>query len=119
MLEKEAAELLALVKTGLVNAGNIAQSQFPLLCRQILAFNFAWAIINMILCFLILAVGIPFGVFLCRKIDAAAGEPTPFWFFLSLFLFPINFFFCNLYAAIQIRVAPILFLIEYLKVFLK
>lgn len=117
MLKKQLSEILELIRSGIINSGNLLQSQFPIFCKQILKFDFVWNMFEAILILLFLIIFIPLAIKGCGHLDKWYGA-NQIWFCMILFILPILKFFSNVFQILQIKIAPSLYLVNYFRHFI-
>ena len=119
-MNQAGAELLQVIKSGLVESGKAIQTQFPILCEQILR----WGIVNNI-CTIILSIFIMatsygltrYGIKKQKLDENCDGE---LWLFLIIpslivvIIFMILFW-CSLFEICKVVSAPNLYILDYLK----
>lgn len=114
VLKPLVAELLELIKNGKDFAG----SQLPDVAQQILRYERVIAYMWLAVSLAILGLGI---FFLCRAIKGSDDDYLPFFVGGAVFFggMGLLLFFCNLSELVQMQVAPKLYLLTYLRDFLK
>jgi hypothetical protein len=123
-LQQELLNIIQLSKEGVLKGIDLAQQQAPDLIKQILTYNLyvRWieCIIVGFLFLLTLCITI---YYLIRNIKNKYSDADDYfsivWMSLLPMIFSLIFFYLSLPNLIQIYVAPKLFLLEYIKEFLK
>lgn len=124
LLQKQVGELIGVIQGGLNKGIETAQTQFPILCGQILKYNLVGAIVTACLC-LLGSTLVSFGIYKCIKFNTKKEDD----FYnedgligLSIFLGVIFIVLligaiCSLFDIMKISLAPNVYLLEYFKNF--
>jgi len=109
-MEKELVKLLSTLNTSLINGGKLIAEQLPVVATQILSYQgMVYLIISSCLIFITVSLLLIF--LYCIYKDWGEGAGFSFALFLTLIPFTIY----NFLQLLQVKYAPIMYLIGYIK----
>lgn len=121
-IKQVGAELLEILKQGLISGSKTVSEQFPILCQQILKWGLVNNICTILLSVFFMVISYKSIKYLCEKIKEKETDfiDNPFWFIgiIILGIVGITFlicFWCAIFELGKIISAPNVYLLDYFK----
>lgn len=118
LLQKELLSILQEAHLGVVDGLKFAKEKAPELINQILAYGFYSSLFDIFLAFISLLIVLFCGIFISKNRDKDSIEGVVFIFWCAAFMSFIAFLSLGIKGTmnlIQLKIAPYLYLIDYIK----